>query len=83
MGCLIRFMCRGCEMANRFVLSGELFDQLKPIFGLPDRVVSMSIDLPGCHELVSLNLNISLLESESKELVSVLKSYRIEKKSEA
>lgn len=70
-------------MENRFVLSGELFDQLKPIFGFPDRVLSMSIELPGSHAPVSLNLNIALLESESKELVSVLKSYRLEKKSEA
>lgn len=70
-------------MADRYVLCDELYSQLKPIFGLPDRaVISMSIDLPGACTPVSLQLTMMVSESESKELVKVLQKYQLEKKSE-
>lgn len=62
------------------VLSAELFGRLKPIFGLPDKVLSMSIELAAGPRPVELNLSMLISRDQSEALVEVLREFRLEKK---
>ena len=62
------------------VITNELFVRLKSIFGLPDKVLSMSIELPGARRAVELKLTMLINRDQSDALIEVLREYQLEKK---
>jgi hypothetical protein len=56
-----------------------LFDKLKPIFDLPDRVTSMSIEING-PGVAELKLTTLITLGQAGKLAEELQVYRLEKK---
>lgn len=58
--------------------STSLYLDLKEVLGLPDRVVSMSIDLKS-NDIATVTVTTAMTTDQADAVTEVMKRYRIEK----
>lgn len=58
--------------------STSLYLDLKEVLGLPDRVVSMSIDLKS-NDIATITVTTAMTTDQAAAVTEVMKRYRIEK----
>lgn len=58
--------------------STQFYLDLKEVLGLPDRVISMSIDLKA-NDLATVTVTTAMTTEQADAVTEVMKRYRIEK----